>query len=1115
MRKLLSLLLFPVSLFAQATVNWTNTHQVIDGFGASDWGTSESMTSAQSTLFFSPSSGVGLSLVRTLLNEECGYSSVPSSPPDLTTLQAAVSNGAKVWATMQSPPLSMKDTGVCGTGNLLTADYSAYATYMEQWATMLSGKGVPLYAISVVNEPDVAISGTSNNIGGFAFGSSLSLTQTNLDTFVKTNLGPTFSGNTLGPGGTAVKLMIDDDGQWAEKFVLVKNTMQDSSASPFISILGAHGYGYFNSGSYGTFSTAGPQGAPDGFGTSPCCSTVTTVPYSTSTGQLWQTEVNGASNSSVFDGSIGNGLVYARQIHDYLTVANATAWSYWMMLYGESGDNEGLTDSSGNAAKRLYVIGNWSKFVRPGWIRIDTTTNPQTGIYVTAFKNTSTGAFAIVVLNDNTGSGSTTQVFDLTNFPAITANTVTPWITSSSQSLVNLAPVTGVSSGFSYAVPNQSVMTFVGTASGSSPTTYVSQSGGTFSGGSNCNGQPTETIATFNSTALVSGDTYYLCGVITTSVSLDGSGTSVTDPVNIIFDTGARVSLPECATVCFNMNGASFVNVNLGVNCGYSTACWTAEQANPTGYPSGIGGIIEATQAGSAPLPNQPTSGDLVSGSGSNVSICCGILRNLYQHTSYSDPAGGGGAFVAIASYGGNNITAHDLDIHDSDTVLNNASGPGCSEYHLYNSFWSNINWGFHGGTQPGVTCSDWEIHDNYIGSVIKWDQAANNNHGNPVGFLSRGGVAQGSGSYNGVYIYNNVLVGPVSTTANGACAPGDAGNHKTSLMYFSGGPIVNAYIYNNVFDISTSPCGVDDAMLTLNGEAGSSTWLFNNTILDSPTVQSGEGCNSNGAGTIVEANNAEQNCNNYQYVQGTVTFPSIFDYNGYGGAGTGGAGLWQAPWGNTSTFATWLSTMVSPGGCVVPSNGCETHSFFQSAAGSLKLGTNDVPLSGSPLISAGTPPCNYVTCTGQLAALLLDTTYGNSRTPTTRSAPVTIGAYNFSGGTLPSAANPICTPPGLPGPQTGTYSVPQVVSCTTTSPGAIMCYTLNGAAPVPNSTGGCSTGTLYTGSFGVGAFGVTNTLVQIIAGGSGYNNSSNVLYTYIVNPSVVAPAQQIFARSF
>jgi glucuronoarabinoxylan endo-1,4-beta-xylanase len=434
-----------------ANITWTTAYQTIDGFGASDWGTAESLSSDQADTFFSTtaSTGAGLSFVRTLGNEEC-----EDTVSDLTTLKEAVARGAKVWVTMQSPPVSMKDSGACSYGNLLTDHYAAYATYIVNWIQQLQADGIPVYAVSPVNEPDVACANEDsggNGIGAFCF------TPEQIDTFVKTNLGP-----TLAAAGLSTKIIISEEGQWF-LYNYASTCMADSSCASFVSILAAHGYGYYPNSNIGYYDSYA------------CCSVVKPAPEATSTNQLWQTEVSWSGSGNTFTGSISDGLVWAKNIHNYLTVANVTGWMYWM-LNGNSwyNDNEGLTDENGSIAKRLYIIGNWSKFVRTGWVRIDATANPQTGVYTSAYKNTANGDFAIVAIN--TGSSAVSQVFSLSGFPSVA--TVTPYVTSAT---FNLAPQSAASVGsgsFTYSLPAQSVTTFVGTASGSNTGTPVAPPSG-------------------------------------------------------------------------------------------------------------------------------------------------------------------------------------------------------------------------------------------------------------------------------------------------------------------------------------------------------------------------------------------------------------------------------------------------------------------------------------------------------------------------------------------------------------------------------------------------------------------------------------------------------------
>ena len=115
------------------------------------------------------------------------------------------------------------------------------------------------------------------------------------------------------------------------------------------------------------------------------------------------------TNMWVYDPSIADAVVWAHNIHDFLTVANASAWMYWNLASYDSIEyNDGLTDYFFNPAKRFYAVGNWSKFVRSGWTRIGATPSPAAGIYLTAFKEDSSGNFAIVAVNQNSTSANLT-----------------------------------------------------------------------------------------------------------------------------------------------------------------------------------------------------------------------------------------------------------------------------------------------------------------------------------------------------------------------------------------------------------------------------------------------------------------------------------------------------------------------------------------------------------------------------------------------------------------------------------------------------------------------------------------------------------------------------------
>jgi O-glycosyl hydrolase len=293
--------------------------------------------------------------------------------------------------------------------------------------------GINLYAISVQNEPTVDITTYE----------ACQWTGAQIHDFV-TNLYNALVAKGVG----STKIMIAESPTW--NFDLTSASMNDATSSNEVGILAAHAYG----SSASSVNTYGKS--------------------------LWETEV---STFDSFDGSIANGLYWANQIHSFLTIAQVNAWHFWWLVSANP-DNEGLTDTNGVPAKRMYVLGQYSRFVRPGYYRIGVSNSAATSI--SAYNDPNSGCFAIVAINSN--SSDLVQTFNLDGF---TATNVTPWITSGSLSLASQPPVGVTNSTFVYTLPAMSVVTFVGKANITVPTLAIniigSQIGLTFNGSAGWN----------------------------------------------------------------------------------------------------------------------------------------------------------------------------------------------------------------------------------------------------------------------------------------------------------------------------------------------------------------------------------------------------------------------------------------------------------------------------------------------------------------------------------------------------------------------------------------------------------------------------------------------------
>jgi glucuronoarabinoxylan endo-1,4-beta-xylanase len=220
---------------------------------------------------------------------------------------------------------------------------------------------------------------------------------------------------------------------WDTMFSTANATMTDATARNYVGVVASHQY---NSTSLLSAYT----------------------PAKTYNKELWQTEVSFIGGTP--DYSIDSGVQTAMLIHNAMAGAETNAWVWWVFL-NSWGDNEGLADISGSnyvVAKRLWAMGNFSRFVRPGYYMIGATNNPTTDVYVTAYKDPSSGQFAIVAINNTSSSKSVN--FTMTGF---TSTSVTPWLTSASANLAQQAAITPSGGAFSATLAGKSVTTFVGT----------------------------------------------------------------------------------------------------------------------------------------------------------------------------------------------------------------------------------------------------------------------------------------------------------------------------------------------------------------------------------------------------------------------------------------------------------------------------------------------------------------------------------------------------------------------------------------------------------------------------------------------------------------------------
>ena len=446
------LLVFGVT--AQAAVNtvnisWYDVKQNIDGIGTGQAGWAPSLYSfpepARSNIMnlaFDPINGIGMSILRMEIgagglvanpnvpNYPIGGESMPTIEPfenvwdfaydrdQIWVMQKARDLGvSKIMATAWSPPAWMKSNQDAKNGGVLLANkYQAFADYLSRYVREYKIRhNIDIYAISPANEPLLPQTWQS-----------AVWTGANFQNFLANYLKPTFTAD-----GVTAKVVLGELAHWGES--VLTETLNDPTARSRMDIAAAHLYG----------------------GSNPSAVLTNSVQYDK---PVWMTEASLLSNGKYIDSA----LVYARTIHKSLADASTSAWIFWTLGIIPDFADQGLITLDDSVAgtytvrKTFWALGNYSKFIKPGYVRMGSDTNITTGLYTSAYKDPITNKFAIVAVNESTSAKEV-------NFGQLgfSGGNVIPYITSASQSLAQLA---AVSMSGTVTIPAKSIVTYVGTA---------------------------------------------------------------------------------------------------------------------------------------------------------------------------------------------------------------------------------------------------------------------------------------------------------------------------------------------------------------------------------------------------------------------------------------------------------------------------------------------------------------------------------------------------------------------------------------------------------------------------------------------------------------------------
>lgn len=344
--------------------------------------------------YYDPNKGIGYTLARTTIHSSDfssgSYTYIKEGDKELKSFsvdhdkkyripmikQAIATAGGKLtmYASPWSPPAFMKDNkNMLKGGKLLPEFYQPWATYYTKFIKAYEKEGIPIWGISIQNEPMATQTWESCIFTG----------EEERD-FLKNYLGPTMKKEGLGD-----KKIIAWDHNRDMLFQRASTILNDPEAAKYVWGIGYHWYENWSGGeqmfnnlklvheTYPETNLIFTEGCKEKF------------------------DIN-----KVYDWKLGE-LYGTNMINDFNN--GIVAWTDWNILLDETGGPNHVFNlcfapihanvKTGEImyTNEYYYIGHFSKFVRPGAKRIAVSPS-RSAISATGFINTD-GKVAVIVMN--------------------------------------------------------------------------------------------------------------------------------------------------------------------------------------------------------------------------------------------------------------------------------------------------------------------------------------------------------------------------------------------------------------------------------------------------------------------------------------------------------------------------------------------------------------------------------------------------------------------------------------------------------------------------------------------------------------------------------------------
>ena len=375
------------SMAAASTVNVDlgEEHQVIRGFGGmvhNQWQGGSGLSEADAKIAFGTGEGtIGLNTLRIPV-----YASSNDFNKEVQAAKYAKKYAGDdfiLYATPWTSPYAGANQ------HMASSNYQKYVDHLNSFNDYMKNQGVPLYAISISNEPDWChewACWSADEIYNFTKGYADKMRK------------------------NGVKVISTES--FAYQKNLYDKVLNDASALKNWDILGAHFYASDRrtGDNFFQYSLADQKGVERWM----------TEHYTESqgSGNYWRTITNTGDQANANKRDTVNAMDVAYEIHRAMVVGNFNQYTWWYIrrCYGlimekDFGNKLQIPSNEiGKISKRGYVLSQFARFVRPGAVRVGATANPEKEVFASAYKSANGDSVIVVLVNRDYGNSKTVTV---------------------------------------------------------------------------------------------------------------------------------------------------------------------------------------------------------------------------------------------------------------------------------------------------------------------------------------------------------------------------------------------------------------------------------------------------------------------------------------------------------------------------------------------------------------------------------------------------------------------------------------------------------------------------------------------------------------------------------